>query len=56
MINLTLGSQAQGQPFVIQASRRNYPLPTRGTALPTTPRRVRKMDQSKSVDSTLTSV
>ena len=46
MINLTLGSLAQGQPFVIQASLRNKPLTLRGTTLPTPPRRVKKLDRS----------
>ena len=38
MINMTSGSLAQGQPFVIQADHRNKPLTLRGTALPTVPR------------------
>ena len=56
MINLTLGNLALGQPQVIQANLRNKPLTLRGTTLLTTPRRARKIDQSKRVDSTLTSV
>ena len=46
MINLTSGSLAQGQPYVIQANLRNKLLTPRGVALPAAPCRVRKMDRS----------